>query len=264
MPTDRISIPIRGKMGQPARMAGLLVAVLCLAACGASSNGPSGEFRGATERISNNGSDVVGSIPSGRSAELRAPSQYKAGPLDVLNITVFQVSDLDRKVQVAGDGFISLPLIGQVRASGRTAQQIEDDIAARLRARYLRSPQVSVFIEEYNSQKVTVGGSVKQPGVFPLKGDMTLLEGIARAQGMDNVADPTNVVVFRTVNNRRYVAHFDVKEIREGRATDPILVDGDVVEVDTSGVKVGLRDWSPAFGALTGVSSVLTATKVVP
>lgn len=177
-------------------------------------------------------------------------SHYKIGPTDVLKLTVFQVDELNRTVQVSGNGTINVPLIGQVRATGRTAQDIEMDIASRLRARYLQSPQVTVYIEEYNSQKITVGGAVKKAGIFPVKGDFSLLQAIAKAEGFDAVADPSNIIVFRQSAGNRYIARFDLNQIRDGRAQDPLLQDGDVVQVDNSSVKAGLRDWAPALSAL--------------
>ena len=182
-------------------------------------------------------------------------SHYKIGPTDVLKLTVFQVDDLNRTVQVSGNGTINVPLIGQVRATGRTAQDLEIDIASRLRARYLQSPQVTVYIEEYNSQKITVGGAVKKAGIFPVKGDFSLLQAIAKAEGFDVVADPSNIIVFRQAAGNRYIARFDLNQIRDGRAQDPLLQDGDVVQVDNSTVKAGLRDWAPALSALGSITS---------
>jgi polysaccharide export outer membrane protein len=91
-------------------------------------------------------------------------SAYKIGPLDVLDISVFKVAELSKSVQVADGGTINLPLVGEVPAAGKTAQEVETDLTAKLGAKYLQSPQVTVFVKEYNSQRVTVDGAVKKPG----------------------------------------------------------------------------------------------------
>lgn len=187
--------------------------------------------------------------------------QYRIGATDVLKIVVFQVDELNRTVQVSGNGTITLPLIGQVHAAGKTAQQIESDVASRLRARYLQSPQVTVTIEEYNSQKITVGGSVKKPGVISVKGDLSLMQAIASAEGLDVVADPSNIVVFRMENGSRYVGKFDLNRIRNGTDGDPLLQNGDVVMVDSSGMRTVLRDWSPALSGLGGTAAFIGVLK---
>lgn len=163
-------------------------------------------------------------------------SAYKIGAQDVLDISVFKVPEMSKSVQVADTGTISLPLIGEVPASGRTAQEIERDLAKRLGAKYLRDPQVSVFVKEYNSQRITVEGAVKKPGVFPYRGRTTLLQSIALAEGLDAVSD-SNVIVFRTTDGKRAAARFDVAQIRSGKTTDPPLEPGDVVVVETHAVK---------------------------
>jgi polysaccharide export outer membrane protein len=77
---------------------------------------------------------------------------YKIGPLDVLDVTVFKVPDLSKTVQVDQDGSIYYPLIGQIPAAGKTGHELERDLTQRLDAKYLRSPQVTVIVKEYNSR----------------------------------------------------------------------------------------------------------------
>jgi polysaccharide biosynthesis/export protein len=161
---------------------------------------------------------------------------YKVGALDVLDISVFKAPELSKSVQVADSGTVNLPLIDDVQASGRTAQEIERDIAGRLGAKYLQKPQVTVFVKEYNSQRVTIEGSVKKPGVFPVRGGATLLQYLAMAEGLDPNSDST-VLVFRTTDGTRSAAKFDVNEIRSGTAKDPSLQAGDVVVAPSSTMK---------------------------
>lgn len=177
---------------------------------------------------------------------------YKIGPQDVLDISVFQVPDLKRSVQVADTGTINLPLIGDIVAAGRTAQGLEHELAAKLAANYLQSPQVTVYVREYNSQRVTLEGAVQKPGVYPMRGQSSLLQMIATAQGLAPSSDQRNVVIFRQANGQRLAAKFDIGSIRAGRAEDPALQPGDVVVVNDSAVKAA---WQNLLKALPGAGS---------
>lgn len=157
---------------------------------------------------------------------------YVIGPGDLLKIEVFQVQDYSRTVRVSTTGRVSLPLVGVVEAAGQTAANLETQLAQRLAAEYIQNPFVSVFIEEYASQKVTVEGEVKKPGVFPLKGRTSLLEVLALAEGFVELSDQSRVQVFRRPPNE--VGHmlvFNVEAIRNGELTDPVLQGSDVVIV---------------------------------
>lgn len=167
---------------------------------------------------------------------------YRIGPLDVLAVSVFRVPELSATVQVADTGTINLPLIGEIPASGRTAQEVERDITARLGEKYLQNPQVTVFIKEYNARRVTVDGSVKKPGVYPLRGRTSLLQAITMAEGLDINRASGEVVVFRNSDGKRTAARFNLDEIRSGQAPDPIVEPGDVVIVDDSTAKVVLNN----------------------
>jgi polysaccharide biosynthesis/export protein len=191
-------------------------------------------------------------VPNGT----KNPSDYKIAPLDVVEVAVFGVKELDRTVQVSSTGMISLPLINQVRAGGRTQSQLERDIAAKLSKTYLQSPQVSVFVKEYNSQRITVDGAVKKPGIFPTTGDVSLLQSIALAEGLTELADPSGILLFRTVDNKRMAARFDLKAIRSGRVQDPILQAGDIVMVDQSSARTTLNDVKSVL-PLTGLFQLL-------
>ena len=164
-------------------------------------------------------------------------SAYKIGPQDVLDITVFKVADLSRSVRVSDMGTISFPLVGEVRAAGKTARELEKTLTAKLGAKYLQSPQVSVSVKEFNSRRVTIDGSVNKPGVYPIMGKTSLLQFIAIAGGPSDGSDTSNIVVFRQIGGKRSAARFDLDEIRAGTAQDPALEAGDVVVVNTSEMK---------------------------
>ncbi len=169
-------------------------------------------------------------------------SAYKIGPQDVLDISVFKVPELSRSVQVADVGTINLPLVGEVQAAGKTSRDLEQDLAAKLGAKYLQAPQVTVYVKEYNSRRVTVDGSVKKPGVYPIRGKTTLVQFIAMAEGLTDVSDTSDVVVFRNVNGKRSAAKFDLDQIRNGGAEDPVIQEGDVIVVNESAAKMAFQN----------------------
>jgi polysaccharide export outer membrane protein len=176
------------------------------------------------------------------SAATPGSSAYKIGPLDVVEVSVFKVPDLSKTVQVAEDGSITYPLIGQVTAAGRTAHELEVDLKHKLGEKYLRSPQISVLVKEYNSQRVTISGAVKTTGVYAIKGRTTLLQVIAMAGDIDGSTASGDIVIFRTVDGQRSAARFDADLIKNGKADDPEVLPGDVVVVDTSATKVALSN----------------------
>ena len=167
-------------------------------------------------------------------------NSYKIGPLDVLDITVFKVPDLSKTIQVSEAGTINFPLVGEIEAGGKTAREVEQVLTKGLGTKYLQNPQISVFVKEHNSQRITVEGAVKKPGVVPMAGGVSLLQAIAQSGGLDDVAAST-AVVFRMTNGKRLAAKYDIADIRAGRAEDPQLQSGDVVIVPTSDVKEGIN-----------------------
>lgn len=171
-----------------------------------------------------------------------AAREYVVGPMDTLEITVFQAENLDRTVEVDAQGRIDLPLIGAVDAAGKSTRQLQAEIAEKLEDKYLQSPQVSVRVKESISQRVTVEGAVARPGVFPVTGRTTLLQAIALAQGPKPDANEKQVAIFRTIDNRRAAAVFDLTAIRQGKAEDPEVYGNDVVVVERSGTKSLLND----------------------
>lgn len=158
------------------------------------------------------------------------------GPGDRMEFKVFGITELDRTVRVDNNGRVSLPLIGEVPASGRPLAELRNDIESRLRARYLQNPSVSLEVIESLSQRFVVDGGVRNPGLFPVVGNQTLMQAIAQANGLIETARPREVVVFRTINGVQHVAHFDLNAIRGGRASDPRVFANDriIVGNDTS------------------------------
>lgn len=190
---------------------------------------------------------VAGQVPHGQPlpapsvGDFDAGSEYRLGAQDLLQVSVFGVEALNRTVRVNADGQISMPLIGSVMAGGRSIPELEAELARRYADGYLQQPQVSVFVEEYASQRITVEGAVQDPGIYLLTGRTTLLQAIALADGLDPLADLGGVIVFREVDGRRMAAVYDMRELRRGRIADPQLYGNDMVIVEQSGSKTAFR-----------------------
>ncbi len=127
-----------------------------------------------------------------------ARAEYRVGPGDVLEITVFEEKELNRVVRVSADGFIAFPLVGKVKVAGLTPLEIADLLTRELAEDYLVNPQVGVFVKEYVSRYVEVMGKVGSPGRYNLTGDAHLTNVLSRAGGPTKEAGKTAVVV-RTV-----------------------------------------------------------------
>lgn len=167
---------------------------------------------------------------------------YKLAPLDTVSITVFQVKDLSQDYAIDQSGRLTMPLVGRVDAVGLSTTELGNLIARRLDAKYLRSPNVTVSLKDSASRVVTVDGSVRQPGIYPATGPLSLVQAVALARGTDDLANPRRVAIFRTISGKRMAAAFDLTSIRRGEGQDPSIYPGDTVVVDGSGIKKTQRD----------------------
>ena len=185
------------------------------------------------------------------SGAYKGASDYRIGAQDLLQISVFGVKDLDKDVRVNSNGQISLPLIGGVMAGGRTIPELEAELAKKYSEGFLQKPQVTVFVKEFTSQRITVEGAVKKPGIFPITGKTTLLQAIALAEGVDDkIADLSGIVVMRQVGGRKQAAVFDLRQVRRGTIEDPQLYGDDVIVVEQSGSKTAFRRFIESVPAL--------------
>ena len=189
---------------------------------------------------------VGGSSPGGSSSGVRHGGEgaekssltvtpdYIMGPEDVLEITVWKNADLSKQVQVRPDGRISLPLIGDVSAVGRTAAQLTEEISARLKS-YMENPTVSILVREVNSYQIYVLGEVNAPGKYPLKSKTTLLQAITIAHGFTQVAARNKIVVFRFGKDgeglNKIKASYDDIVLRDGSDQNIELKPGDQIVV---------------------------------
>ena len=182
--------------------------------------GQQGEARGFSDTTA--GSPEA---PSVAAPALGGNNSYALGPLDVIQVSVYGVPELSVVGPITADGYFQLPLLGPTRAAGKTAEQLQREITERLGADYLQNPQVMVLVKEYNSRSVVVTGAIKN-GIYPLKGETTLLELVAAAGGFDESSDST-VVILRQSGGKRTAAKFDVSDIEKGRSPDVTLKAGD-------------------------------------
>jgi polysaccharide export outer membrane protein len=123
-------------------------------------------------------------------------SDYRIGRQDLLEIKVFDVEELNQTVRVSDDGSITMPLLGRLVVGGLTKTDLERQLAALLEERYVRNPQVTVFVKEYESKRVAVSGSVKRPGSYEMLGRKTLLEMLSMAGGLDRDLG-REIIIFR-------------------------------------------------------------------
>ena len=123
-------------------------------------------------------------------------SEFRLGPDDVIEVSVYQEKELSATVPVRPDGKISIPLIGEMPASGKTAVELQKEISIRY-AKFISEPAVTVVVKEVNSPKVSVLGEVKNPGMYKIKDRATLLDAIAMAGGLTEYAKRDKVTLIR-------------------------------------------------------------------
>lgn len=190
--------------------------------------------------------------PPGRGDLTAADRPALIGPLDTIQVDVFNIPDLSREMQVDASGRIAMPLAGTLDARGKTAEELARAIEAALRARYVRNPEVTINIRNSVSQVVTIDGQVVEPGLYPVTNQMTLTRVIASAKGLSEFARQEDVVILRTVGNRRMAGLYNIAEIRRGTYDDPPVYANDIIVVGDSPQRRLFRDFvslSPILAA---------------
>ena len=182
-------------------------------------------------------------LPAPTPADVAGPGRVAyVGPLDVLDIQTFGVEDLTREITVDNAGILTFPLVGRIDVNGKTASEVARAIEAGLRGRYVRRPEVNVSVKEQVSQVVTVDGSVTRPGQYPVTNNSTLMRAVALGGGLSEFAKIDDVVILRTVNNRRMAGLYNLAAIRRGTYADPAIYPNDVVVVGDSPSRRLFRD----------------------
>lgn len=125
-----------------------------------------------------------------------APSEYRIGVEDVLEVAVWKEPQLSTTAPVRPDGRITVPVAGEIEAAGKTAKELEALLAQKLASR-IASPTVTVVVKELNSSRVFVLGEVAKPGAYPMRGSMTVVQALALAGGMTEFADKDGIVILR-------------------------------------------------------------------
>ncbi|MBW4027390.1 MAG: hypothetical protein HIU93_08290 [Acidobacteria bacterium] len=159
--------------------------------------------------------------------------QYRVGVDDVLSISVWHEPDLSRSVPVRPDGRISLPLVGEVQAAGKTTPELEDELKASL-SRYVKDPELTVIVAEIHSQRINIIGQVQHPGAFALTQSMGVLDALAVAGGLRDFAKKNKIYVLReTTSGHRARIPFNYKSVLRGKSgsQDVLLQPNDTVVV---------------------------------
>jgi len=235
-----------------------LTAALLLSDC-AQTNQPSSSAAGGqtpgipsqnTQPVVANHANGAGGYANGQTAmaattdasQTNQPAtDYRISQQDILQISVFQVNDLNSAVQVSQDGSITLPLVGKVQVAGRTTDEAEQIIAGKLRQKYLQSPQVSIAVKTYG-KRITVSGAVGGPKVLADDGNTTLSQAIANAGGVAEIGNAERVHIAKSKDQHVQDEIYNLDDIQAGKAQDPLLKGGDIVVVEQSGYKVALKN----------------------
>jgi polysaccharide export outer membrane protein len=153
--------------------------------------------------------------------------EYRIGREDIITVEVWKDPALSAKVPVRPDGKISLPMLGDMNAEGRTADDLKREITERLQP-FVEKPVVSVMVTEINAARFYVLGEVAHPGAFNVRGPLTVIQALAMAGGPTEFADQRSVVVIRDGGRRFKV---DCREVLAGKARAIALVPGDTIYV---------------------------------
>jgi polysaccharide biosynthesis/export protein len=141
--------------------------------------------------------------------------EYVIGPADSLEINVWKENDLDAKVPVRPDGKISLPLLGDVTASGFTPTQLAADLSMRLK-KFVDDPRVTVVVTAVNSRRIYIVGEVVHTGAYPLLGNMTVLQALSGAGGFSPFASLKSIYVLRNQDGAQVKLPFNYKKVIKG------------------------------------------------
>jgi polysaccharide export outer membrane protein len=205
--------------------------IACLMTCAACQGGG---YQGTLAQTQLSVPDTTAIVQSG---DLRITA------MDVLDISVFGAPDLDNSYQVDFEGTLKMPLAGSIKVAGFTANELSQVLEARLGEKYLQNPDVTVRISESQGRFLTVDGSVQKPGMYPVDGELTLLQAVALSGGPNDNANPRRVIVFRKIEGVRQAAGFNLRDIREGKAQDPMVYGNDIIVVDGSEARRNYGDF---------------------
>jgi polysaccharide export outer membrane protein len=174
--------------------------------------------------------DAAANVPTAPSAAPTNVSSYILGPEDQITVRIFAAGDIpDKPVQIDNDGSVTLPMIGQVHAAGLTVEQLQDSLVTAYK-KYFKDPQVTVEVNDFRSQPVSVAGNVTKPGVVQLRGNRNLMEVIGQAGGLQADAGDSVLITrnlsegpipvagaFTDPTGKYSVAHINIRSIMSGK-----------------------------------------------
>lgn len=150
--------------------------------------------------------------------------EYRLGPEDLIDVFVWKEPELAASVVIRPDGRISLPLTGEIEASGKTAVELQNEITERLR-QFVSNPVVNVMVKKINSIKISVLGEVRKPDVYRINDRITVLEAIAMAGGFTDFAKPNRVIVLRNTSSGSKRIKINLKQAIAEDATAPFYLE---------------------------------------
>lgn len=214
----------------------LLVAA-CLSATACAGPAPTGAPQPAARVEPQSDQAAIDAAIQLAKVQQQSKTDYKIGGADLIEITVYQQSDMDRKLRVSQNGTVSLPLIGVVKVGGLSINEAEAALSEKLKE-FIINPQVTIFIREYGNKKIFILGEVKSPGSYelPTESKLTVLEAISLAGGFTAIAAPDRTKVIRNVNGQSQNFTIEVSAItKHGRKEQDLpLEPNDVVVVPQS------------------------------
>jgi len=171
-------------------------------------------------------------VPDGTVQAVELIPEERLGIDDVFEVRVLGEPDLSGAYRIAADGTIDYPFIGRVLVIGMRSGEVQELIAAKLADGYLKKPQVSLMVKEWNSRKVSVIGQVQKPGSVAYFTNMTIVDAIAAAGGFTGIASKNSVNLRREAKGSVQSKNYPVADISEGRAPNVVLLPGDILVVE--------------------------------
>ena len=151
-------------------------------------------------------------VPAG----VELPAGYVIGPDDVLTVVFWRDKEMSAEVAVRPDGKVTLPLVNDIDAAGKTPEQLRAEIT-QAASRFVEAPTVTVVVKQINSRKVFITGMVGKSGAFPLTGPTTVLQLISMAGGLHEFANSKNIIINRVENGKQVALKFNYNDVRKGK-----------------------------------------------
>lgn len=210
-----------GERNQVSAMMRLLLALAILLAAGMPGAAQEKQAEKKTEKQDN-----------GAPAKAAEPEGYVIGGTDVITISVWKEPDFSLNIVVRPDGMISMPLLGDIKAEGLTPVQLSMVLAEKLR-KYVTDPQVTVIVNQINSQMIYIVGEVNRAGTFPMLPKMTVLMALSGAGGFTQFANTKKIYILRNENGVQKKYWFNYKEVIKGNRPEEniLLKPGDTIVV---------------------------------